>query len=167
MLSALFSGELYEALILMFVSATPVVELRGAIPLGAAQGFPFWETFTVCVIGNMLPVPFIILFARKVLGWLKKTRTFQRPIVWLERRVLKKASKLRKYNLIELGLLIFVAIPLPGTGAWTGAILAALLDIRIQRALPAILLGVLIAGFIVGGMSYGFIQAISLFVPAV
>lgn len=165
MLSALFSGEIYHAMILMLISATPIIELRGAIPFGAAQGFPFWETIIICMIGNLLPVPFIILFARRVFEWLKTTRLFHRPILWLERHVLRKESTYHKYNLI--GLTILVAIPLPGTGAWTGAILAALLNIRIQHALPAILLGVLIAGFVVGGMSYGFIEAIGLFVPSV
>ena len=163
MLQQFFETGLGKALSLLFISATPVVELRGAIPVGAAAGLPFWETFFLCVIGNMLPVPFIILFARRLFEWLKQIRFLSRLIHWLERHVLKKAPTFHKYHL--LGLAILVAIPLPGTGAWTGAILAALLDLRIQHALPAILLGVLIAATIVGGMSYGFIHAVSIFVP--
>lgn len=163
MLHPFFETALGKALTLFTISATPIIELRGAIPIGAAAGLPFWETFILCSIGNMIPVPFIILFARRLIEWLKGVRFFSRPIYWLERRVLKNAPTFHKYHL--LGLVILVAIPLPGTGAWTGAILAALLNIRIQHAIPAILLGVLIAAGIVSSMSYGLIHAISLFVP--
>lgn len=163
MFETLFSTALGKALTLLFISATPVIELRGAIPVGAAQGLPFFETFLLCIIGNMLPVPFIILFARKVFEFLKRTKLFRKPAEWLEHRTLKKAPTFYKYEI--LGLVILVAIPLPGTGAWTGAILAALLDVRLQRAIPAVFLGVVIAALIVSGMSYGFIEAISLFAP--
>lgn len=163
MFESLFSTALGKAFTLLCISATPIIELRGAIPVGAAQGFPFLETFLLCVVGNMLPVPFIILFSRKIFDWLKTTRLFRRPTEWLEHRTLKKAPTFYKYEL--LGLAILVAIPLPGTGAWTGAILAALLDVRLQRAIPAIFLGVVVAALIVSGMSYGFIEAISLFAP--
>ena len=165
MLSPFFETALGKALTLLVISATPVIELRGAIPIGAAAGLPFLETFFLCVIGNMLPVPFIILFARRLFEWLKGFRLFARPIHWLERHTLKKASTVHKYQM--LGLIILVAIPLPGTGAWTGAILAALMDIRIQRAVPIILLGVLIAASIVASMSYGLIHAISIFAPMI
>ncbi len=165
MLQSLFSSGLGKALVLLIISATPIIELRGAIPVGASQGLPFWETFALCVIGNMIPIPFIILFARKIISWLKNTKHFSRPISWLEQHVLKKSSSLYKYKYHLVGLALFVAIPLPGTGAWTGAILAALLDIRIQWALPTIFFGVVVAAFIVSGMSYGFIHAISLFAP--
>ncbi len=163
MLHPFFETALGKALTLLGISATPIIELRGAIPIGAAAGLPIWETFLLCVIGNMLPVPFIILFARRLFEWLKGFRFFSRPVHWLERRTLKKASTVQKYEI--LGLMVFVAIPLPGTGAWTGAILAALLNIRIQRAMPTIFLGVLIAAGVVTSMSYGLIHAISIFAP--
>lgn len=165
MFASFFASKIGKALLLLLISATPIIELRGAIPIGAAQNLPLWETFFLCVIGNMIPIPFIILFTRKVFAWLKTTRFFARPINWLEQHVLKKSSSVYKHKYHLVGLALFVAIPLPGTGAWTGAILAALLDIRIQWALPAIFAGVLVAAGIVSGMSYGIIHAVSLFVP--
>lgn len=163
MLDSLFATSLSKAITLLTISAMPVVELRAAIPIGAAQGLPFWETYLMCILGNMLPVPFAILFTQKIFGYLKQTKLFRRPTLWIENHVMKKAPTLYKYHF--LGLVILVAIPLPGTGAWTGAILSALLGMRMKRSLPAILLGVVIAATVVAGMSYGFIRAISLFVP--
>lgn len=163
MLDSLFATGLSKAITLLTVSAMPVVELRAAIPIGAAQGLPFLETFLICILGNMLPIPFVILFTQKVFGYLKQTKLFHRPACWLENHVMKKAPTLYKYHI--LGLVILVAIPLPGTGAWTGAILSALLGMRMKNSLPAILLGVVIAALVVSGMSYGFIEAISLFAP--
>ncbi len=165
MLDALFATSLGKAATLLTISAMPIIELRGAIPVGAAQGLPFLETFLICILGNMLPVPFAILFTQKVFTFLKGTKYFRRPAFWLENHVMKKAPTLYKYHI--LGLMLLVAIPLPGTGAWTGAILSALLGMRMKRSLPAILLGVVIAATIVSGMSYGFIHAISLFAPGI
>ena len=163
MLDALFSTAFGKAVTLLTISAMPIVELRAAIPIGAAQGLPFWETYLMCILGNMLPIPFAILFTQKVFAYMKQTKLFRRPAFWLENHVMKKAPTLYKYHV--LGLVLLVAIPLPGTGAWTGAILSALLGMRMKRSLPAILLGVIIAATVVAGMSYGFIQAISLFAP--
>lgn len=148
--------ELSRVFIMLGISATPLVELRGAIPCGVAMGVPFWENLVLCIIGNMIPTPFIILFIRKIFDWMRAKKIMERQIAWLERRVLRKSAVVKKYELI--GLVIFVAIPLPGTGAWSGALLAALMDIRLRSAIPAILLGVIIAGFLVGGVSYGFIK---------
>ncbi len=136
------------------MSMVPVIELRGAIPLGIGFGLPVWATYIACVIGNMLPVPFIILFVRKVFAWMRrKSPWLEDKVSRLEAKASKKADIVRKYEL--LGLLIFVAIPLPGTGAWTGALIAALLDIRLKAAFPAIFGGVLIAGVIVTCISCG------------
>lgn len=151
-----FTAQLSRIFIMLGISATPLIELRGAIPYGAAMGVPFWENIALCIIGNMIPVPFIILFIRKIFDWLRAKGLFERQIAWLERRVLRKSDMVKRYEL--LGLILFVAIPLPGTGAWSGALLAALMDIRLRSAIPAILIGVVIAGFLVGGVSYGFIN---------
>lgn len=151
-----FTAQLSRIFIMLGISATPLIELRGAIPYGAAMGVPFWENIALCIIGNMIPVPFIILFIRKIFDWLRAKGLFERQIAWLERRVLRKSDMVKRYEL--LGLILFVAIPLPGTGAWSGALLAALMDIRLRSAIPAVLIGVLIAGFLVGGVSYGFIN---------
>ncbi len=151
-----FTAQLSRIFIMLGISATPLIELRGAIPYGAAMGVPFWENIALCIIGNMIPVPFIILFIRKIFDWLRAKGLFERQIAWLERRVLRKSDMVKRYEL--LGLILFVAIPLPGTGAWSGALLAALMDIRLRSAIPAVLIGVVIAGFLVGGVSYGFIN---------
>ena len=140
----------------MAIAAVPVVELRGAIPAGAAAGLNPWLACIAAVIGNLLPVPFIILLVRRVFDWLRKHPFFAPKIDALERTAHLKGRMVRKYRL--LGLTLFVAVPLPGTGAWTGALVAAFLDIRLRHALPAITLGVLIAGSIVTLMTLGVIH---------
>lgn len=137
------------------MAMVPVVELRGAIPLGLSLGLSPFEAYLLSVLGNMLPVPFIILLARMVFEWLKKTAWWGPKIDWLEKKAHLKGRIVQKYRLPGLALL--VAIPLPGTGAWTGALVAALFGIRLRTALPAILAGVLVAGAIVLGASCGVI----------
>ena len=144
-----------KCVITFLVALLPVVELRGAIPIGAALGLPGLVCSIVSIIGNMLPVPFIVVFCRKVFSWMRRKsgRLGKWADKW-ESRAKAKGSRLYRGELI--GLIVFVAIPLPGTGAWTGAIIAALLDIRLKSALPSILAGVVLAGVIVAGISYGF-----------
>lgn len=135
-----------DELLVFLVSMLPIVELRGAIPLGVFLDMNPWLLFTLAVIGNMLPIPFIILCARPIVNFCLRTK-FLRPVGnWLEEKVKKNSDKVVKYEI--WGLLIFVAIPLPGTGAWTGALIAALLDLRLKNAFPTIFLGVIIAGLI-------------------
>lgn len=134
----------------------PVVELRGAIPVGVAAGLPPAVACAVAILGNLLPVPFIMLLARWVFNWLRDSRLFGSKIVWLERRAHLKGRIVRRYRLP--GLVVLVAIPLPGTGAWTGALVASLLDIRLRSALPAILLGLMIAGGITTAVTLGLIH---------
>lgn len=155
---SLLSMELGSAFKIVVIAMTPVLELRGSIPYGAAAGLPAWETIILSIIGNMLLTPLIILCIRNVLKYLKKTRFFRGFAEWSEQRVMKNKAVIEKYKTI--GLIILVAIPLPGTGAWTGAMLAGLLDMRLKSALPAIFAGVVIAALIVGGVSYGFLGAI-------
>ena len=132
----------------------PVFELRGAIPVGVAAGLPFWMVFLTALLGNLLPVPFLILFTRRVFEWLRiKSALLERFVSRLERKAATKEDLLKKYAL--LGLCILVAIPLPGTGAWTGSLVAAVFDIRLKHAFPAIALGVLIAGIVVSVVTYG------------
>ncbi len=134
-----------EALVFL-ISMVPVVELRGAIPVGVALNIDSVLLYFLTVIGNCVPVPFIILLARPVINWLLKTRFLKGLGNRLENKVRKHSDKVLKYEVF--GLLIFVAIPLPGTGAWTGALIAALLDIRLKKSFPSILAGVAIAGVI-------------------
>ncbi len=133
-------------LMTFLISMLPIVEIRGAVPVGTALGLDTLWILIVSIIGNLLPVPFIILFARPIIKWLKSTRLFSPIAKWLEGKVEKNKEKITKYE--KLGLFIFVAIPLPGTGAWTGALVASFLEMRIKDSLPAISAGVLGAGII-------------------
>ena len=138
----------------------PVLEIRGAIPVGVASGLDPWLAFAVGFVGNMLPIPILILLTRKIIEWLKKHNVLVKLTAWLENKGSKGAQKVQKYSF--WGLFILVAIPLPGTGAWTGALVASLLDMRLKRALPAIAMGVAVAGLIVLLVTYGVISAGSL-----
>ena len=138
----------------------PILEIRGAIPVGVASGLDPWLAFAVGFVGNMLPIPILILLTRKIIEWLKKYNMLVKLTAWLENKGSKGAQKVQKYSF--WGLFILVAIPLPGTGAWTGALVASLLDMRLKRALPAIAMGVAAAGLIVLLVTYGVISASSL-----
>lgn len=138
----------------------PILEIRGAIPVGVASGLDPWLAFAVGFVGNMLPIPILILLTRKIIEWLKKHNMLVKLTAWLENKGSKGAKKVQKYSF--WGLFILVAIPLPGTGAWTGALVASLLDMRLKRALPAIAMGVAAAGLIVLLVTYGVISAGSL-----
>lgn len=139
----------------MLVSMIPVVELRGAIPFGVGLGLSHWTAFFASVTGNLIPMPFIIVYIRRILQWLRtRSAGLNRLAARLEERAHLKGEMVSRFHM--LGLCIFVAIPLPGTGAWTGALAAAFLDMRLRNALPAICLGVLLAGFAVTAITYGF-----------
>ena len=140
----------------MGVAMVPVLELRGAIPFGMAMGLSPWLAYLVSVVGNMIPVPFVMLLVRTIFQWLRRWDWWGRKIEWLEDRAHLKGRMVRKYRL--LGLVLLVAIPLPGTGAWTGALVATLLNIRMRTALPCILLGVLIAGVITLAVTCGVVH---------
>jgi len=145
-----------EELVAFVISLLPVLECRGGMIAARLMEIPFIKAFLICYLGNMLPIPFIILFIRKIFEILRRFSFFEKIIVKLEAKTAKNKDKVLKYE--SWGLLLFVAIPLPGTGGWTGALMAALLDIRFKRALPIIALGVLIAGFIMSGLTYGIFQ---------
>lgn len=142
----------YKALWAFLISMVPVIEIRGALPVALASGVPPVLAFLLTILGNMLPVPFILLFIRPIFNYLKKIEKVHNLIHRLENRAFSKSGNIAKYDII--GLIIFVGIPLPGTGAWTGALIAALLDIRLKRAIPAILLGVMLASAIIGAIYY-------------
>ncbi len=147
-------GDSFSPEIIAFiVSLLPVLELRGGLIAAKLMNVEFFKAFAICYIGNMLPIPFILMFIRKIFNILKKIPKVEQILNKLEARSLRKADGVKKYRL--LGLLLFVGIPLPGTGAWTGALIADLLDIRIKHSLPVIAVGVLIAGIIISILSYG------------
>ena len=148
---------MFHELLLTFLTAmVPVVELRGAIPVGVAAGLPPAAACAAAILGNMVPVPIILLRVRRAFAWLRNTELLGKRIVALERRAHLKGRVVRKYRLP--GLVSLVAIPLPGTGAWTGALVAALLDIRMRHAVPAIFLGVVIAGAIITALTMGVVH---------
>ena len=139
---------LHDYLFTLLLAMAPVSELRGAIPFGLAHDIPQALLYPSCILANLLPVPFVILFLRRILAWMqRKGGRLASAAGWLEKRGRAKSARIKRSEL--LGLYLFVAIPLPGTGAWTGALVAALMDMRLKRAIPTIFVGVLIAGLLV------------------
>lgn len=142
------SAEWIKHVITVLISMLPVVELRGAIPIGILSfDIPWYVTYILAVIGNMIPVPFILLFVEKFIGWLKTKKKLARFGLWLERKADRNTEKVQRYKLF--GLMLFVAIPLPMTGAWTGSLVAALTNTKFKYSIISVLCGVLIAGVIV------------------
>ena len=143
-----------EFTLTVLVSMIPVVELRGGIPFGVATGLPVWAAFIAAVIGNLIPVPFIIVYIRRIFQWMRRRMPRLNSLVdKLERKAHLKGQKVSKYK--YLGLMLFVAVPLPGTGAWTGSLAAAFLDMPLRKAIPSVVLGVLIAGMAISILTYG------------
>ncbi len=161
MFGFLWKSFLGRLILTFLVSMVPIIELRGAIPIGYRQQDGFLGLLViiaVAIIGNMLPVPFIILFIKKIFAFLrKKIPKLDGIITKLENRALSKADTVQKYAF--WGLFMFVAIPLPGTGAWTGALIAAMLDMRLKKAVPSIFLGVVTAGIILAVLTYFGVEA--------
>lgn len=148
-----FPGQIIATL---FVSMLPFIELRGAIPIGVAFGLHPLTALAASIIGNMIPVPFIILFIRRIFRFLKRHSRFWGNIVLkMEDKAHNKSDIVLKYR--SIGLCLLVAIPLPGTGAWTGALVAAFLDMPLREAIPTILAGVIIAGLIITALTCGII----------
>ena len=150
-------------LIVFFISMLPLVELRGAIPVGIGMGLPILPTYLVCVVGNMLPVPFIYLFARKLRIW-----GYHKPLIgpFCHFCIVKgekggRALEAKAGRGLVAALLLFVGIPLPGTGAWTGTLAASILDMKFKDVLVACMGGVLLAGIIMGLASAGLLGALS------
>lgn len=144
-----------EELSMFIISLIPFIELRGGILWGHALDIAPLEVFIICVIANCIPIPFVILLARPIFAWLKRFRLFAKIISKIEDTIEKKADKVKASRYEMLGLFLFVAVPLPGTGAYTGSLIAALLKMRLKHAVPAIVLGVLSAGLIMTLASMG------------
>ena len=156
-LENLFGTSFFAKCVITFIVAMlPVVELRGAIPMGVGiLGLPVHTAALISFVGNMIPVPFVIIFARRVFGWMRRKNRFLGAFAdKLENKAKSGGERLYRSELI--GLMVFVAIPLPGTGAWTGAMIAAILNRRLKASLPVIGVGVVIAGILVTGITYGF-----------
>ena len=142
-------------LCVFFCSMIPIIELRGAIPLGAALGLPWWQSYLLAVVGNMLPVPIILLFVKAVLDFMLKSKVkfFNKIANWVYAKAEKNREKIERYSF--WGVAIFVGIPLPMTGAWTGSLVAAFINMKFWRAFFSALIGVLAAGVIMTLISYG------------
>ena len=142
------------------ISMVPVLELRGAIPIGVAHGLDYRIAIAVSILGNLVPVPFIVLFIRKIFAWLRtKSERLNGFVTRMEQRALKKSDTVRRARF--WGLFIFVAIPLPGTGAWTGTLAGSILDMKFKDVVKACMGGVLLAGIIMGLASAGLLGALS------
>lgn len=148
-----FQNKIPEELIIFIISLFPVLELRGGMIAASLLGLELIPSFIICFIANMIPIPFILLFIRKIFQFLRDKPFFGKVIEKLEIRSMRKSEKVKKYR--GWGLLLFVAIPLPGTGGWTGALIAALIDMRVSTATGIIAIGVFIAGVIMSVVSYG------------
>ena len=143
-----------KAIMTFLMAMVPVIELRGAIPFGIVSGLSVPLTFALAVVGNLLPIPILVVFTRKVFEWLRtKSEKLNNLVCRLEAKADKNKSLVEKSEF--WGLMILVAIPLPGTGAWTGALVAAMLNMRLKRAMPAIIVGVIVAGIIVTAITCG------------
>ncbi len=150
-------GSVSREIIVFVVSLLPILELRGGIIAGFAMQMEWLPTFIIAYIGNLLPIPFILLFIRYIFKVLKKT-PLRGVALWFERKADAKSDKIRKYA--YWGVFLFVAIPLPGTGAWMGALISALLNMDPKKTFPVIMLGVLTAGIIVSVLSFGVLGSI-------
>lgn len=150
-LTETYAGEFCFTIL---VSMIPVIELRGGIPFGVAAGLPVWAAYLAAVIGNLIPVPFIIVYIRRIFMWMRRRLPKLNSLVdKLERKAHLKGQKVTRYK--YLGLAIFVAIPLPGTGAWTGALVASFLDMPLRKAIPSIAAGVVVAGAAISILTFG------------
>ena len=135
------------------VAMLPVVELRGAIPFAQTLGIPLSIAFPVAILGNMFPVPFILLFFDKAKVWFRNVPVIGKIFAWVDKRATAKAEGIKRLEF--WAIVAFVAIPLPGTGAWTGSVVATALGMKLRKSIPAVLIGVLIAGLLMSLLSYG------------
>ncbi len=162
-IKAFLTETLGARLGVLLCAMLPIIELRGAIPLGAALSLPWWQSYLFAVLGNMIPVPFILLFIKKIIVRMTASRVnfFHKIGTWLTKKAEKNRERVEKYSF--WGVCIFVAIPLPMTGAWTGSLAAAVIDMKFWKALLSCFIGVLIAGVIMTLASYGVVAAFRIF----
>ena len=155
-------GTFVNYLIVFFISCLPILELRGGLVAAYLLHLPLIPAMIVCYIGNMLPIPFLLIFVKKLLHWFGKFKIFKGFVDWLENRGQQKADEMKQKESKwkEWGLMAFVAIPLPGTGGWTGSLVAAFLNMDNKKAFKVIAVGVAIAGIIVAALSYGLVDVI-------
>ena len=145
-------------IVIFIISMIPILELRGGLLVASLLDVSITTAIPICIVGNIIPIPFILLFIKQIFKWLKKIKLFRGIIEKLEARAMGKSESIKKYEF--WGLVLFVGIPLPGTGAWTGSLIAALLDIDFKKEVLAELLGIIIATVIMSIVSYGLLGAL-------
>ena len=143
-------------LIVFIISLMPIVELRGGLIAASLLGLPPFRSYVIAVIANMIPVPFILWFINSVLDFMRKRERFSKLVNWLDQKVEKHKSQIEKYGF--WGMVLFVGTPLPGTGAWTGCLIAAVLEMDRKKALLAAIIGVFMASIIMMLFSFGFLK---------
>ena len=146
------NGVVSKEMIVFIISMIPILELRGGLVAAALLKIPLFQAVGLCILGNIIPVPFILAFITPIFNWLKKTRWLKPKLERLEEKSMGKSDTIQKYEFI--GFLLFVGIPLPGNCSWTGALIASLLNIKFKIAFPAILLGICLATVIMCIISY-------------
>ena len=158
--TANLSGVISKEAIIFIISMIPILELRGGLLAAspALLNVPILRAIPICIVGNILPIPFILLLITKIFDWMKGTKRLKPVVEKLEKKAMSQSANIEKYEF--WGLVAFVGIPLPGTGAWTGALIAALLGIRFRKAFPAIVIGVCLAACIMTIISYGIVGGI-------
>lgn len=152
------SGKLSKEFIVFLVSMIPLLELRGSVLAAGFMQMDFLPTYIAAVLGNMLPIPFILLFIKKIFSWMRKFDRLKKFPEWCEKKAMSRSEQIEKYG--YFGLFLFVAIPLPGTGAWTGSLIAALMNLKFKKSLFFIFLGVCTAGLIMSLLAFGIIKNI-------
>ena len=150
----LFSG-INKDIVVFIISMMPILELRGGLLAASILNIPLVRALIICIIGNVLPIPFVLLFIEWIFNLLEKFKPTKKIVKWLKNKAMKKSDSIKKYGYV--GLILFVGIPLPGTGAWTGALLAVLLNLDKKKSFICILAGVFLASIIMTIISYGFI----------
>lgn len=151
-------GKISKELIVFIISMVPILELRGGLLAASVMSIPIVRAIVLCVVGNIIPVPFILLLITPIFNWLKQTDTFRPMVEKLENRALSKKDQIEKYEF--WGLVLFVGIPLPGTGAWTGSLIASLIGMKFKKAFPAVIIGIIMATVIMSIVSYGLLGAL-------
>lgn len=138
--------------VVFVISMVPILELRGGLVAAALLGIDYIKAVVICIIGNIIPIPFILLLINKIFDFMKKHNICKNLVLKLEEKAMGKSDKIQKYEF--LGLLLFVGIPLPGTGAWTGSLIAALMGIKMKKSVPAIFSGLILATIIMSVITY-------------
>lgn len=156
--SGITGSELGKSVAVFVVSMLPIIELRGGLIAAALLDLALVKAFIICFLGNILPVPFILWFIRIILNWMRNIKCFKKFVKWIDGKVEKKKVQIEKYGF--WGIVLFVGIPLPGTGAWTGSLIAAMLDVNKKKAFLACTIGILMAGIIMALFSYGLLDLI-------